>query len=88
MEQSYTVWLCDACRIASFHPVEGYREQHFFRPPILSELFAATAKSGLSISIASKAMIKTVIALLLSIIYQKSAATAALFVYVMIQIVR
>ena len=25
----FTVWLCDAARIASFHPVEGFREQHF-----------------------------------------------------------
>lgn len=29
MGQSYIVWLCDACRVASFHPVEGFREQHF-----------------------------------------------------------
>lgn len=25
----FTVWLCDATRIASFHPVEGFREQRF-----------------------------------------------------------
>ena len=29
MEQSYIVWLSEKERIASFHPVEGYREQHF-----------------------------------------------------------
>ena len=29
MEQLYTVWISEACRIASFHPMEGYRKQSF-----------------------------------------------------------
>lgn len=29
MEQSYMVWLCEDRRIASFHPVDGYRKQSF-----------------------------------------------------------
>lgn len=29
MEQAYIVWLCEITRIASFHPVAGYRKQSF-----------------------------------------------------------
>ena len=29
MGKPYIVWLCETCRIASFHPVEGYRQQCF-----------------------------------------------------------
>lgn len=31
---NYTVWLCAASRIASFHPVEGFREQRFLNHPL------------------------------------------------------
>lgn len=30
MEQQYIVWLSEDTRIASFHPVTGYRKQSFF----------------------------------------------------------
>ena len=46
MEPSYIVWLHEGDRIASFHPVEGYREQHFLSHEFFMHYLQELQQSG------------------------------------------